>query len=462
MAKVKSNDIQFDMSDEDIEEVGSDLVYGEEEDDSNGYLEDDPLSVTRPMDYHPLKLPQSQIDKMRAEYEVVVVQDFNDDYNLTREEMEERYQFFSVFERLRTMQIKYSHIHNYVYAFREAMKCLRVVAEENQVYPADKFMKLVLNGTIKVSGLKFPKFNGSGGKKSINWERVIHYVADESLNPEDLLRKENEARFEIATEDDIQRVSDFYFGGNLEEELREEYERLSSEQSFVDLDSDDELDGMNIIVPMSQGEEKQFIKIDRSALEGIRQFGVDRKATGKQLKDFAFQLAAKDFDDFARIEKMDESRGNDYKEIPEFSGDISNEDDVDRYLLAMEEYELRHTKEEYHGKMISVEEARELKVKDIMDQSGWNVREMYNYAKDEKKEKKKLKKIEKKRKKARKRLMKLEQLTSGKNGVNSKKKKHNKRTKIKDEMNKGVDYVLSSGYNSFSEMQKAMEGFDDD
>ena len=43
------------------------------------------------------------------------------------------------------------------------MRCLKAVAEENQVYPTDKFMKLVLSGEIKVSGLKFPKFNGSQG-----------------------------------------------------------------------------------------------------------------------------------------------------------------------------------------------------------------------------------------------------------------------------------------------------------
>ena len=458
---MKNEDIQFDMSEEDVEEADSGLVYGEEKDGHDMYSEDDSLSITKPMDYHPLKLPKSQIEKMRKEYDAVVVQDFNDDYELSAEELKERYQFYAVFERLRTMQVKYSNIANYVYAFREAMRCLRAVAEENRVYPVDKFIQLVLAGEIKVSGLKFPKYNGSRGKKSINWERVMHYVADESLNPEDLLRKENEARFEVATEDDIERISKEFFNGTLEDDILEAYaDEDTGVRSFIDLDSEDEMDGLNLVVPMSAKEEKKFIRLDRSALEGIRQFGIDRRTTGRQLRDFSFQIAEKDFDDFARIEKIDNSRGDRYMGIPIFTGDISNDEDVDRYILALEEYEMRHTKVEYHGKSVSMEEAMELSLKDMLDQSGWNVRTMYNYARDEKREKRKLAKMEKKRKKMRKRLMKLEQLTSGKNGVNSKKKKH-KQTKIKSEMNKGLDYALSTGYDSFDSMQKVMEGFDD-
>lgn len=460
MSKGKSRDIQFDMSEEDVEESTT-PVYGEEE-DSDKYSEDEEMSITRPMDYHPLKLPPAQLEKMRAEYDVVVVQDFNDDYELSVEELRERYQFYSVFERLRTMQVKYSNLANYVYAYREAMRCLKAVAEENQVYPTDKFMKLVLSGEIKVSGLKFPKFNGSQGKKSVNWEKVIRYVVDESLDPTDLLKKENEARFEIATEDDIQRVSELYFDGNLEEELDDEYRNIMGEQEFLDLDSDDDLSGKNIIVPMSAKSEKQFIRIDRTALEGIRQFGLDRKSTGRQLRDFSFQIVEKDFDEFAKIEKLDNSRGVDYQGVPVFIGDISDDDAVDRYLLAVEEYELRHTKVEYRGKTMSLEEARELDVKNIMEESGWNVRTMYNYAKDAKKEKKRIAKMEKKRKKIKKRLMKLERITGGSNGVNTKKKKHKKGTKIKSEMNKGVNYALSNGYSSFQTMQKAMEDFDDE
>lgn len=461
MSKVKSPDIQFDMSEEDLEESSSEVVYGEDEYGEDYDDEDDQLSVTKPMDYHPLKLPQSQIDKMRAEYDVVVVQDFNDDYELSAEEMRERYQFYSVFERLRTMKVRYSELDAYVYAFREAMKCLRAVAKVNQVYPVDKFMNLVLSGEIKVSGLKFPKFNGSKGKKSINWERVIHYVADESLDPSDLLRKENEARFEVATEDDIRRISDQYFGGDIEGEISDMYADMETQQ-FVDPDSDDELDGKNVITPMSSKEEKHFIKIDKSALDGIRQFGVDRQSTGRQLKDFSFQITQRDFDEFSKIERIDESRGDDYLGIPVFTGDICNDDDVDRYIFALEEYELRHTTAEYNGKLMSMEEARELEIKDAMEQAGWNVRAMYNYAKDEKKEKKKLARMEKKREKMRKRLMKLEELTSGKNSVNGKKKKHNKKTKLKYDMNKGVEHALSSGYDSFASMQKAMERWEDD
>lgn len=459
MARTKSQDIQFDMSDDDLEESGTGPVYGDDTEDT--YVEDDSLSVTKPMDYQPLRLPSAQIEKMRAEYDVVIVQDFNDDYELSTEEMRERYQFYSVFERLRTMKSKYSDLTNYVYAFREAMKCLRAVAEDNKVYSTEKFMEMVLNGEIKVSGLKFPKFNGAKGKKSVNWERVMHYVADESLDPRDLLRKENEARFEIATEEDIQQISDRYFGGDIDGKIDEEYRRLETKQ-FVDLDNDEAIDGQNIIIPLTPKEGKHFIRIDKSALEGIRQFGIDRKATGRQLKDFSFQIAQKDFDDFAKIEKIDSSRGDDYLGIPIFTGDISNEGDVERYLLALEEYELRHTKVEYHGKTVSMETARELAIKDELDQAGWNVRAMYDYAADEKKEKKKLSKIEKKRKKMRKRLMKLEQISSGSNGVKTKKKKHDKSTKLKDAMNKGVDRALSNGYSSFSSMQKAMENWGDD
>lgn len=456
MVAKRSADIQFDMTEEDVEETTAEAVYGEEEPDAT----EDDTGLTKPMEYHPLKLPQAQLDKMRAEYDVVIVQDFNDDYELSAEELRERYQFYSVFERMRTLKVKYGNLENYVYAFREAMKCLKAVAAENQVYPEDKFIKLVLSGEIKVSGLKFPKFNGS--KKSINWDRVSQYVIDESLDPADLLKKENEARFEVATEDDIRRVSETYFDGNLQQELEEEYQKVNGTQSFLDLESDEEVAGENIVIPMTPKESKQFIKIDRSALDGIKQFAKDQKATGRQLRDFAWQFTQSDFEDFARIEKMDESRGEDYRGMPVFTGDVSDGDAVDRYLLAATEYERRHTLVDYHNKMIPLAEAQELELKDALDEAGWNIRAMYNYAKDEKKEKKKLAKMEKKRKKIKKRLMKLEQLTSGSHGVNSKKKKHKKDSKLQDEMNKGVDRALSAGYDSFQAMQQAMEGFDDD
>lgn len=450
MAKNRSEGMQLDATSCDIDE---DLIAEYEEDSSGETTQDDEFRSIDINTYVPLKLPKEEIEKMRAQYDVVVIQDFSDEYNMTEEEKSERFEFYDLFKRMSTQKMKYSKLPDFIRAYRESYHCLNAVAKVNGVYKKSKFIKLVMMGKIKVSGLKLPTFVGKN-KKHINWELVVQYIRDKKLDPDDLAEKENEARFEITTEDEVELVDRLVYDGRLTEILSEIESDITNDEFAY---NDDDLTGKNIAVELPKKDLKRFVKKFPDMVQGIAKHKKSSMASN-QMRDYAFQMTS---DDFAEIERLDKSRGNSYVGIPEFKGELFNAEDFDRYLYQLEQYERKHTIVEYKDELITLDQYEELSVRDQLDESGWNIRNFYNIKEQEKEEKRRAREMEKKKARIKKKLARMEGKTSSKK-INQKKKKH-KKSSVKNVMNRAIDSKLLNGeFGDFSDYEKEMERWNED
>lgn len=408
-------------------------------------------SILEPMDIKPLRLPQSQIDKMYAEYDEVCLNDFKDMYHMSEEERKATLRFYEAFKGVRKMKIKHRRLDSYIEAYRISMKCLREVAEGNLIYDPDVFVQKVLKGSIKVSGLKIPKYLGKG-KKDINWDIVTEYILNEDLDPKDLIKKSNESFWEEVTDDDVKDFENLE-GCSLEEYM-DSIETLSEEEmEKIDLD-EDEVEGRNIVVPLKKKNQRKLLKGNRSLVMGINDSRKAQRARDRISSAWAYELTASSFDE---IRAMDDEREK-LNKVPKFKGNIFHGGDVDKYLATLEQFERDHVKVVIRNRAYTQDEADELELKELLERNGLNIRKFYSYKEDEKKMRQAKKRDEKKIKRLKRSLAeakkRYEERDSG-GGVNTKKKKKKKSKKSDNKIGR------SAGYDSFEDYAKQMESWED-
>lgn len=412
-------------------------------------------SILEPMKIEPLKLPQHIIDQMMASYDVVCLNDFQDMYHMSEEERKRSFQFYEVFREMRMIKIKHRTLNSYVEAYRIMLKVLNAVAEVNGVYEKDEFIKKVLKGKIKVSGLKKPKYVGRG-KKDINWELVSEYILDLDKDPKDLMKYKNEAYFDCITEDDIKELEEDL--GTTIEDYMDSHEDVSDKYlEEIDVEETD-VAGMNVVIPLSKKEQRNLLKNNRGILIGIKDAAKMRNSNVSRIySSYAYELTRDAFDE---IKERDESTGR--IKLPEFKGSAMNKSDVDRYMYVLDEYDRAHTKIEYNGRYYTPDDIDEMELKRILENNGFDIRKFYSYKKDEKRirkqqkrDKEKIKRLKKTLKKAEKRYE--ERDSHGK--VNHKKKKSKKGKKKGKKISNHV--ATSSGYESFDDYARMMESWSD-
>ena len=117
-----------------------------------------------------------------------------------------------------------------------------------------------------------------------------------------------------------------------------------------------------------------------------------------------------------------------------------NKDDVNAYLYAMEEYERETTLVEYNNRYITQEELDDIKYKQMLEENGWNLRNLYGNKERAKKRKDQERADKKKIKRLKKMLQEIQEKGSSEDsdglydddkGVNTKKKKVKKKAKKK-------------------------------
>lgn len=383
-------------------------------------------SVLEPMKIKPLKLPKSIEEDILKSFEFVCVQDFKDMYHMTEEERKEKMQFYEVFRELRQMKIKHRTLNTFVLACRAMVKCLKTVADSNGVYDPIEFMKLVSKKKIKVSGLKIPKYIGRG-KKYIDWNVIVEYITDESLNVDDLAVKKNEAFWDVPTEEDMDRLEKELGMSPIEYIQKVTNESNLDEEEMNDVYiGDTDYTGKNIVRSLSKQENKELLKDNgRAILNGFKSIRKTRTGyNGNSLgKTYAFELSQDAFDE---IKSMDDDRKTGKDGIPKFKGNAMKKKDIDVYLAKLDEYERQHEKVQIDGRWYTLEEAEEIDLKNTLDKNGLDIRKFYSYKEDnkralkqKKREQKKIKMLKKKLTAAKKRY---EERDSG-GRVNTKKKK---------------------------------------
>lgn len=443
------SNIQFD------EETGEPIVnHGE------GY---DPNKVK---EIKPVFIPQHRIDEFMKDMDCVVVHDFGDEYHLSEEQREQKNHFYHAFKVVRRNKKKYKRLNEYVTAVRAVLKCLDMVAEENGIYEPDKFKQLFVEGKIFINGLKFPEYNGRD-KKTISWEYLTEFILSDA-DPIDILPKQTDDILSVEEMEEEEKL--LFDDGELERILQEPTEEEKIKQNKFFDKSEDDQEGLGIAVILSKKETKRLIKTQDEFLIQLKE-EKRRKRSLNNLSRYAYDLTA---DDIEEIAKYDEIHGYvSSAKIPEFKGDMMNDEDYHRYMAELEEYENTQIKENYNGRLKTREEINEIQLKSVLEENGWNIRNLYENKEKEARLKRAQKEDKRREKKIKEKLVSIQERRKRRMGEDvddepSKKKKKKKKKekpkkdkgkeRYKKEVEENIDeFLLTAAQRTEADMDKYEE-----
>lgn len=370
-------------------------------------------------------------DHLLEMYSHAVVQDFEDEYHMSRDDrnrMREKYDKFFRLKKGFTKKIR--KLDKYVEGCRLCMEIIKDTADTNGIYDPEKFVNMVLTGQATINGLNFPKFQGKG-KKYINWEYVAEFIMDPSKDIRELVSRDE------LSEEQMQLSEDQLFDdGELEEIIKPLTEEEIAERNGSIFDPD--ALGGECAQYMSKKDRKKLIKIFPGYVKMVK--SMKKSAADSRKNSKIWQL---DQDQLQFIEEYDAKvRGNKDGSIPQFHGEANKQSDVDAYLYAMEQWEEENTLVEFNGRLITKEELHDIEYKKLLEESGWNLRNLYDNKEREKKLEKAKESDKKRIRQLKKMLAEIQDRTDRRdkgediesessNKINKKKKKKDKKSKKK-------------------------------
>ena len=408
--------------------------------------EDEEGSATRKRTIRPVYISPEEMAELEERYSYVVVQDFEDEYHMSRKDREEMKKKYSKFMELKQgFTKKIRKLDKYVKACRLCMEIINDTAETNGIIEPEKFKKMVLKGEIEIFGMKFPKFQGKG-RKNMNWKYITEFILDPTLDLKLL------TEYSDIDEDEIMDLNpeDAFGEEEFEEIMKEPSEEEEEMRTRTIYDPDDA--GGALATRTTKKERKQFMKSNPGFSKMIKRLTQDTDK--KKQNALIWQL---DNEDMKWIEEYDKKfNRKDLDSMPVFKGEANNQKDVDAFLYNMEEWERENTLVEVNGRYITQEEKEELEYKQMLEESGYNLRNLYGAKEKEAARRKSEKANKKKIKTLKKMLSKLQDkdkeddvdaMETG--GVNKKKKKKKKKAK------KAANQILLDATNSTEEEMKA-------
>ena len=83
---------------------------------------------------HKRLLTEKEKEELRKEYDIVVVNDYGDEYHMSDEDRKRKFKYYEAFSKIRKCKRKFHKLDDFVRVYRLCMDCLEVVAEGNGVY----------------------------------------------------------------------------------------------------------------------------------------------------------------------------------------------------------------------------------------------------------------------------------------------------------------------------------------
>lgn len=352
-----------------------------------------------------VRLKPEREEKIKAEFDCVIVNEFGDEYHLSEEERIAKNKFYEAFKIFSKCKHKYRKLDEYVDAMREALKCLDFVAENNGVYEPDKFKKLFFKDEIFINGLTFPQFKGRE-RKSISWDYLTEFILSDKPSSEVIPKADD-----ILSDDDLEDLKDQLFTEDELEEILAEpsEEEIQRQNTFFDVDCMDPSD-KNVVIVLN---DKQCKKITKNQPEFLYMMKEIKRSQARldhlarSASSFVYDLTS---DDIEAIQEYDNSRGYySDSDVPEFHGDLINSSDYAKYMQELEEWERTHIKYNYNGKLKTQEEIDSIELKQFLEQHGWNIRNLYGNKEKEEKLRKIQKRDKKREKEIRAQLIKVQE-----------------------------------------------------
>lgn len=312
-------------------------------------------------------IPPDEKEKLLKMFSTSVVQDFGDDYHLTREERQEIQERYKKFFRLKKgFTKKIRRLDKFVEAYRLCLEIIDDIAETNGVYSPEKFRQKALDGTIIIEGLRFPKFQGKR-KKKINWKYVAEYVCDPTKDIRELTEVQ-----ELAEEEANIDPTDILPEG----ELNSYIQALPEDEQL-------QIDHQAIIgITSSKNAGEMDRKHQRWLAKKCPAFVKNVKDTAKvgadetRRKTHAWDISDEEIEVLREYDSK--IRGKNSIEMPEFNGDFLDSKAVDAYLLQLDEYEKENTFISYNGRLISEADYENTQYMQALEEAGWNIRNLYD------------------------------------------------------------------------------------
>ena len=394
-------------------------------------------------------IPERRIQQMKDEYDCVVVHDFGDEYHLSEEEREAKNKFYKAFRRFSKFKHKFRRLDEFVVAMREALKCLDFVAENNGIYDPDEFKKMFFRNKIYINGLVFPQFKGRE-KKQLSWDYITEFILSDA-DPKDILPNKKE---EIYTQEDYEELEDVLFDdGELDKILAPESpESIKRKLLFFDIEEDKQTGDIAVFLDHKQS--KKMIKAQPEFLYEIKEMKRSRRSIDK-LSRYVYDLTADDIEAIADYDQAHNYQSS--SDIPVFKGDLTKDSDYRKYLLELEEFEQTQIKDNYHGKLKTLEQIQELELKQLLENHNWNIRNLYENKEKEEKLRKIQQKEKKREKELRKKLIEVQNRRKRRMGEDvkeepkskGKKKKKKSQEKVKDKSVKKYKKEVSENMDEF-------------
>jgi len=385
-----------------------------------------------------IKIPERRIPELLAQFDCVVVQDFGDEYHLSEKEREEKNQFYKIFAKFAKAKHKYRKLDEYVAVMRDALNCLNAVAESQNIYDVNKFKKMFLKGKLDIVGLQLPEYRGKD-RKHISWDYLTEFILSDK-DPKEILPKKKE---ELITKEDFEEAEKVLF-----DDIDKTIEENSLPEEYP-IDYDETLDNPEeFVLDMDKKEFKDFLKFSPEYMYVLKELKKKSESL-ENLSRFAFNMVSEDIEMISEYDKKNNSKWNG-SEPPEFTGDIMNDKDYNKYLEKLDRWEEENVYVEYKGQLKTLEKAQFYDTLSVLEENGFNIMKFYG----EKERRKKLAKLEKrdrkKQKAIKKKLIEYERRRNRKLGddYESVKKKKKKVKKFKDHENDFVDdFFYKAGFN---------------
>ena len=363
-------------------------------------------------------IPPNRIDELLNEFDCVVVHsfgDWNDDYHLSEEERQKNNSYYSAFNNLRRMKKIYRKIKDYIIAVRETFHVIDIVAETNGVYDKEEFLKMYYNGDIEIGGVRFPKYKGKDRKK-LNWEYLTDFILSDQ-DPSEFITQGMEGLDDFAEGLSFEEKRARYFSDKEWEDIQTP---LSDKETKFEIElfdvNKDEQGNTNTVVDIDASETKKLIKKSPELAYMIKDIRKRKKLLDnlKSAKGFGYNDSI--YADIQALEEYDQKYEYHSKDdIPEFHGDLLKEKDYYKYMEKLQSYEDSHKKVNVNGKLRTIEEARDIELKIMMENAGWNIMAFASNQEAKNKLKKGIEDVKKKQKRVKERLIALKERRDRKN-----------------------------------------------
>lgn len=315
-----------------------------------------------------VRISDEERQDMESKYGIALVNDFDDDYALSDEEMHNKNKYWDLYRKIAKARKNLQTMSDYIRVCRDAMSFLKAVAKDNVMYDPDEFIEMVLEGKIILEGFEIPRYKGKN-RNTIDWKVVSKYIANPELNANDV-------------------------------DIFDKYSELSLDDD-LEIDESEYRDLMKIVVrdcpelrkEVHQKGTKKKIKLGKGGdFEELTEFNDAIAKKEKRINKISQLNGSRSIRDFIEddIEKITKSTRKKFPsmERPVFTGDIMSADDYDAYLKEVEMWEADNTwTTTSNGIAIRKGDNEIRELKNIFEEWGYDVSNMYQESITERRDK---------------------------------------------------------------------------